>query len=234
MNPVSRIPGNPTLALLTALALVTPAQARKPTPPDLCLNAAQMAARETGVPLRVLLAITLTETGRQDGEGGFVPWPWALNQGGESHWFATQQEALEHLAPALAAGTTNIDLGCFQLNWRWHNAGFASATAMMEPEENALYAANLLARLYADSGDWSVAAGAYHSATPAYANRYKARFDKIYAALDSETELAFADIPAPNAEDARPNGFPLLQAGAAGSIGSLVPLSDAARPLIGG
>jgi hypothetical protein len=227
-------PARQTLALLTALVLVTPAQARKPAPPEMCLSAAQMAARETGVPLRVLLAITLTETGRQGEGGAVVPWPWALNQGGESHWFATRDEALEYLTAALAAGTTNIDLGCFQLNWRWHNAGFASAGAMMEPEENALYAANLLARLYADSGDWSVAAGAYHSATPAYASRYTARFDKIYAALDGETELAFADIPALTEEDARTNGFPLLQAGAAGSIGSLVPLSAAARPLIGG
>lgn len=234
MNPVHQAPGRQALALLAALVLVSPAQARKANPADLCLTAARTASQETGVPLRVLHAITLTETGRRDEDDGFTPWPWALNRGGESHWFATRDEALDYVAETLATGTTNIDLGCFQLNWRWHNAGFASAAAMIDPEENALYAADLLARLYADSGDWSVAAGAYHSATPAHADRYTARFDTVYAALEGETELAFAGVPPPVEDDARTNGFPLLQAGAAGSIGSLVPLSDAARPLIGG
>lgn len=218
-----------------ALPPVQPARATTGlAPPALCAQAAQTAARETGVPLRVLLAISLTETGRKADDGSFAPWPWALNQGGESHWFASRDDALDFLADRLDEGVSNIDLGCFQLNWRWHNAGFASAVQMIDPEENARYAAGLLARLYADSGDWSVAAGAYHSATPEFAQRYTARFDRIYAALGDDAVLAYADAPAPTTEDARTNGFPLLQAGAAGSIGSVVPLGQAARPLFGG
>jgi hypothetical protein len=205
-----------------------------PAPPALCVAAAEAAARETGVPLGVLLAITLTETGRRTPDGSFAPWAWALNQGGDSHFFTSQDEALDHLFTVLDQGVTNVDIGCFQLNWRWHGQAFASPEAMIDPATNALYAATLLARLYRASGDWSVAAGAYHSATPEYAQRYSARFDRLYAALGEETVLAMADAPAPDPEDSRTNGFPLLQAGAAGALGSLVPLDQTSRPLIGG
>jgi len=206
-------------------------------PPALCAQGAAAAADRTGVPLRVLMAIALTETGHRAEDGTFAPWPWALNQGGDSAFFASREEALDHLSAVLDQGVTNVDVGCFQLNWRWHGQAFASLDEMIDPDLNALYAAQFLDRLYQDSGDWSVAAGAYHSATPDHASRYSARFDRIYAALGDGTRLALADAPAPGAEDARTNGFPLLQAGAtgaAGGMGSLVPLDQAARPLFGG
>lgn len=228
------------LLLLFLLALAAgPAPATQGADPAaLCLRAAAAAARETGVPLRVLLAISLAETGRKSAEGRFTPWPWALNQGGDSHWFDTSDAALAHLQQALDQGVTNIDIGCFQLNWRWHNQAFASPEAMIAPEANALYAARLLARLYRDSGDWTRTAGAYHSATPEYAQRYSARFATIYDRLGpepgEEITLALADLPPETEEDRRTNGFPLLQAGGPGAMGSLVPQAPGGLPLFGG
>ena len=182
------------------------------------------------MPLRVLMAVTLTETGRNR-DGALQPWPWALNRGGEGMWFPTQKEALAVLADAVAQGTGNIDVGCFQLNYRWHGAAFGSLEQMMDPGANALYAARLLARHAAGRGDWIAAAGAYHSTTPEKAGAYLARFEPIYAALG--TAGALAAPPAGDA-DARINGFPLLKAGGGASAGSLVPLAAAGRPLFGG
>jgi hypothetical protein len=196
------------------------------------LDAARQAARETGVPLRLLLALTLTETGRKGPEGQLVPWPWALNKGGESLWLDSREQAQGRLEDELAQGTTNIDVGCFQLNHRWHGAAFESLDTMLDPATNALYAANLMLRLYQDSGDWSDAVAAYHSATPEYAERYLSRFRPIYAALND-----VPDMPEPEATPGRPRGpnrFPLLLAGQPRGAGSLVPLGQSAIPLIGG
>lgn len=205
---------------------------------SLCRLAAQQASAQTGVPQDVLLAITLAETGRSIG-GKAQAWPWAMNTGGESHWFATADELYRAAESRLSAGATNIDLGCFQLNHRWHAAGFASLDAMIDPDLNALYAARFLADLYRESGDWSAAAGAYHSRTPEYADVYRAKFETILARLNGESDggsdpaqMLLADA----AENPAPavNRFPLLQAGARGTAGSLVPLGQAGQRLIGG
>ena len=187
----------------------------------LCQDAARLAADRTGVPYAVLIAISQTETGRS--RGGMVePWPWAINDSGDGSWFASRDEAEAYAESALAAGRTSFDLGCFQLNYRWHNGAFLSVAAMLEPEANALYAARFLIDLYAESGDWSVAAGAYHSRTEVHAARYRTRFDELYAAA--------AGQPAPTgpvtiAREDRVNAFPLLQPGEGHRApGSLVPL----------
>ena len=197
--------------------------------PDLCLQAARYASEQTGVPLRVLTALSLTETGRiTDGE--LQPWPWTLNEAGDSHWFDSQDEALDYLSQTISAGTTNVDVGCFQLNFRWHGEAFSSLDQMMDPRANALYAARLMAEFGKRDNDWIAAAGAYHSGTPDVAERYLARFEPIYQALDevtSEVAMAAPDSP-------RQNGFPLLMRGLSGSAGSIVPMQSAVRPLIGG
>lgn len=197
-------------------------------PAHLCYDAARSAAAETGVPLRVLLALTLTETGRRGAAGKLAPWPWTLNEGGEGQWFDSRDAARDYLETVLSEGTTNVDVGCFQLNHRWHGQAFDSLDAMLDPDTNALYAARYMLQLFHDSGDWTAAAAAYHSATPEYAERYLSRFEPIYAALDGKTPER------PSAPPPRDNRFPLLLAGSPRSAGSLVPMSDAAAPLFGG
>ncbi len=216
------------LPLFLTAALVALPRPVAADPADLCLAAARDAAEATGVPLRLLVALSLTETGRKGASGGLEPWPWALNRGGESLWFASRDEALSALDEILAQGATNVDLGCFQLNWRWHSDGFASAAEMIDPAANALYAARFVARLYGDTGDWRAAAAAYHSATPARAEVYMTRFDPIYAALGDDP------VPQETRLAGHANLFPLLQGGAAISAGSLVPMDGAARPLFEG
>jgi hypothetical protein len=130
----------------------------------------------------------------------------------------------------LDTGTTNIDLGCFQLNYRWHGEAFGSIDEMLDPQANALYAARFLGRKYAETGDWALAAAAYHSGTPEFADRYRSRFEAVYAALTGDTPLSAEDPPISD----RVNRFPLLVAGLAGSHGSLVPGTAGGSRLIGG
>lgn len=216
--------------------------------PSLCVAAAQRAARATGVPLQVLMAISLTESGRK-AEGRFAPWPWTLNIAGKGFFLPDRQAALDLARRTLAGGQTSFDLGCFQVNYRWHNSAFESVEDMLDPDRNALYAAEFLAGLFAESGNWSVAAGHYHSRTPENASRYRQIFDRHFASLggDPMSVMAAPDddgMPAVTRSRApRDNQFPLLQAGGAPlAMGSLVPVqpgrgglfAGAARSLWGG
>lgn len=203
------------------------------SPPDLCRAAAREASEETGVPYDVLMAISLTETGQQR-DGVLEPWAWAVQHDGKGQWFDTKAEAVALAETALQAGATNIDLGCFQLNIRWHAGAFGSADEMLEPVQNARYAARFLVELYQESGDWTQAAGAYHSRDPDNAEAYRQKFVTILAGLQTGATgpdpFASLDV----AMTSRGNRFPLLRTGAPGGIGSLVPQFDTSTRLVGG
>jgi hypothetical protein len=192
-------------------------------PADLCLQAASEAADRTGVPYEVLRAISTVETGRHG-----RPWPWTVNFGGDGRWFDNAVEAETEAAAALDLGATNVDLGCFQLNYRWHADGFASVADMLDPAQNATYAAQYLAQHFAQTGDWALAAAAYHSSTPEFAAAYQAKFEAALAEAGGGTAPSASPGPA-----ARENRFPLLVAGSAGARGSLVPTSPGGLRLIG-
>lgn len=217
------VPKLATCALLCSLMLSAGLPARE-DPAGLCLDAAANAARRTGVPYDVLLAISKVETGRNN-----RPWPWTVNFGGDGRWFDSIVEAETSVTEAVEKGVTNVDLGCFQLNYRWHAKGFATVADMLDPDQNATYAAGFLAAQYAQTGDWALAAAAYHSRTPEYAKIYKAKFEAAYAGVADESSMS-VDEPEDNQ---RPNGFPLLVAGATGTRGSLVPSGSGGIRLIG-
>ena len=112
-----------------------------------CDHAARSASAKMDVPLTVLMAVARVETGRTT-KVGVRPWPWALNFNGEGRWFLSSREAWQALKRQLDAGKTNVDVGCFQVNYRWHGMHFASPMDMLNPQKNANYAARLLRKLH--------------------------------------------------------------------------------------
>ncbi|WP_425452404.1 transglycosylase SLT domain-containing protein [Roseovarius spongiae] len=224
------------IALLSALPRLALAGGPDPTA-ELCDQAAQRAARHSGVPVSVLRAITRTETGRARG-GKLQPWPWTVNMEGVGKWFATEREARAYVMRHYKRGARSFDVGCFQINYKWHGAEFTSIDAMFDPHENAAYAARFLKSLFAETGDWTKAAGAYHSRTPKYADRYEARFARIRKTVGGPAPpapvlAAVRDASAASTQAARVNAYPLLQAGeGAGRFGSLVPLEASRRPAL--
>lgn len=219
------------------LAFATPVIAlTENSKPGICDRAAAHASLQTGVPLKILLAITRAETGRTQ-NGSFAPWPWTTNVEGTGRWFEDRQKALSHTRLQLERGARNFDVGCFQINYRWHGKAFSSLEQMFEPLANAEYAAQFLLELYDELGDWSHAVAAYHSRTPKHATRYLARFKKLYARLSDVQTL---EVSGPEAvhqarlEEAppQPNTFPfLLQTLVPTASASLVPLES--RPMTG-
>lgn len=207
-----------------------------PDPVAMCTQAAQIAARESGVPGPVLTALMLTESGRLRA-GVLQPWPWTVNMEGDGHWFDGADSAKRFVYDHFRQGARSFDVGCFQINYRWHHTAFASIEEMFEPLANARYAAQFLAGLFEELGSWEAAAGAYHSRTPELAQQYQARFVRQHDAITRgaaprSAHPVLAAARETQSADLRGNFYPLLMRGPLGAFGSLVPTQlRAARPL---
>ncbi len=161
---------------------------------SICDAASAAAAGAQNMPADALYAITLSETGRMRG-GRLRPWPWTVNMEGRGFWFDTREEAYAFVMERYNAGARSFDVGCFQINYKWHGMNFESIDAMFDPMTNATYAAQLLAGLYNEFGDWTKAAGAYHSRTETYASRYRTRYARIRARLNGEAPAPALRLP---------------------------------------
>jgi hypothetical protein len=161
---------------------------------DMCDRAARVAARDHGIPPSVLLAITRVETGRTR-SGDLTPWPWTINMEGKGRWFDTEDQARAYVFKHFKAGARSFDVGCFQINYKWHSHAFRSIDEMFDPALGADYAARFLKKLHAEFGDWTKAAGAYHSRTPVYAKRYAAKYDQVVANLPVSRAVSVAGQP---------------------------------------
>ncbi len=135
------------------------AASRRPTGDvGICERQMLAAARRHRVPLGILYAVGLTETGRR---GSLRPW--ALNIHGKAIYAGSPEEALRIFRSAKARGKYLIDLGCMQINHHYHGRHFASPRRMLDPAANVDYAARFLRRLYEREGSWTMAAARYHA-----------------------------------------------------------------------
>lgn len=141
-----------------------------------CLPAIATAERQTGLPAKLLGTIALVESGRPDPVSGRVaPWPWTINVGGTGHFYATKQDAIAAVQDLQMLGLRSIDVGCMQINLMYHPNAFASLDEAFDPTANARYAARFLDALYRQTGNWPLAAAAYHSQTPDIGQDYENR-----------------------------------------------------------
>lgn len=136
-----------------------------------CVRAILAAQERYNIPDNILLGIGLQEAGRTiDGE--LTVWPWAVNAAGKGRYFESASEALNWVNDGFSRGIRSIDVGCMQVNLRWHPEAFETLEDGFDPTKNADYAAQFLVDLYQRTGNWVVAAGSYHSFTPAKRDRY--------------------------------------------------------------
>jgi hypothetical protein len=147
------------------------------------------AAHKHGVPLAVLYAVGLTESGGRSGLQTY-----AINIEGDGHIAANLTDALRKVDEARAAGKTLIDIGCMQINLRYHGRRFASVAEMFDPARNVDYAAQFLKELRAREGGWTLAAARYHAgpANHAAQKRYVCRVihNMVASGLGAWTDAA--------------------------------------------
>ena len=162
----------------TALPGLSPAWANPAQTFDnawkICAEQTARAERRMAIPRHLLGAISLAESGRWDADRrANVAWPWTVTSGGQGRFFDTKAEALAEVEILMTEGVRNIDVGCMQVNLYYHGGAFETLEEAFDPRTNATYAASYLKNMYLITGDWTAAAGYYHSQTPSRNGPYK-------------------------------------------------------------
>ncbi len=129
-----------------------------------CLAAILEAQTRYGIPDNLLLSIGIQEAGKL-GKRGLTVWPWSVNAEGTGAFFPNRDSMLHWVRNQMAVGVESIDVGCMQINQKWHGQAFQSLEHAVDPKTNVDYAARYLSDLYRSEGDWWSAAGRYHSSS---------------------------------------------------------------------
>ena len=125
-----------------------------------CLKAIDLIADKTIVPVNLLLQVAKVESGYGPHK---TPWPWAIQVQGKSYYFKTQSAANLYIKQLLSLGIENFDVGCFQVNWRWHKDKVRTPQELLNPIKNTLIASQYLGDLKTQHYSWLKAVAYYHS-----------------------------------------------------------------------
>lgn len=185
------------LGALLALALAAPVRAQPAPETDLarlCAPHIARAERAYGLPPYLLGAIAKVESGRVDAtSGATIAWPWTVTARGRGQFLPTKAAAIAAVEGLRAQGVGNIDVGCMQINLRYHPDAFADLEAAFDPAQNVAYATRLLVRLRRATGSWTRAVGDYHSGTPRLSGPYRV---KVFKARFAARKRALGRSPA--------------------------------------
>ncbi len=155
--------------------------------PDNCEELAQKLSKGSGIPDGLLASISRVEAGRINEIGVKRAWPWTLNLAGDSKFFDSKSQMLRFLRQAISEGKKNIDIGCMQINYRWHKDNFLTVEDMVEPTSNINYAIKFLKQLFNKHDSWEEAVKHYHSATKSLNTKYYRKIARVFNDIRSET-----------------------------------------------
>lgn len=177
-----------SLALvLTAFALAFPAEASVRT---LCASHAAAHEQANRIPSGLVLAVALAESGRWLSEDQATkPWPWTVTSGKDSFYLPTKNAAIAKVQELKAAGRTNIDVGCMQINLHYHPKAFTSLDEAFDPDANVAYGTKFLKDLRMQTRSWGKATAFYHSQNRARGNAYRSKVYKFWRGLRPEQVL---------------------------------------------
>lgn len=193
------------LGLILALWSASALAGAKPKggPPNICEQELARAAKTYDIPLPILYAVGLTESGY----GGYLQ-PYTLYIEGKDYIASNLEEALKLFHAARDRGVTLIDIGCMQVNWYWHKDEFNSLEDIFNPRLNVEQAARFLKRLKERHGTWTMAVARYNSGPKnavgqhRYACRVMRNLVEAGVGQWTPTAKAFCDNP-PSCADQR-------------------------------
>jgi hypothetical protein len=190
--------GGPALADQTSLAALS-----KPANPwTICAKATNLVEREEAIPRQLLRAISKIESGRFHPRKQVVmAWPWTVMAEGRGRYLASKEDAIAEVVALQAKGVRNIDVGCMQINLRYHPDAFRDLEEAFDPVANVRYSALFLKSLVAEHRTWSKAVAYYHSGNP---DRYVAYRSKVRQAWRAERKKYLAALANAAAQPAEP------------------------------
>lgn len=152
--------------------------------PDDCGAIAERMERAEDIPPGLLQAVALAESGRMHpAHGDARPWPWTVRSGPDSFYLPSKELALRKVRELRAAGRSNIDVGCMQINLGYHGTAFATLDDAFDPLRNVAYGARFLTQLREETRSWAKATGRYHSGDAERGQAYRARVWRLWRDL---------------------------------------------------
>ena len=140
----------------------------------LCLKEAVRLEKKEKIQPNLLSAIALVESGlyfKQYPTG--ISWPWTVTAEGKGTFYDSKEEALAAVRALQEKGVENIDVGCMQINLKYHPEAFDNLEDAFTPSKNVAYAADFLKRNYQETKSWGEAATRYHSKNVRKAFKYE-------------------------------------------------------------
>lgn len=140
----------------------------------LCLKETVRQEKRERIQTNLLSAIALVESGRYSKKyPSGIAWPWTVTAEGRGKFYDTKEQALAAIRELQSQGVENIDVGCMQINLKYHPEAFKGIEDAIDPAKNVAYAADFLKRNYQETKSWGEAATRYHSKTVHKAFRYE-------------------------------------------------------------
>ncbi len=141
--------------------------------------------KKYNIPRDTLHSISLQETGQAHPlHKKLIVWPWAVNLEGRPFYFDTKAEAVNFVKFQMRRGKVNFDIGCMQINFKYHGHNFKSIEHAFDPRGNINFGAKFLSEKFEQLGSWRKAIAHYHSATPEFGDKYSKSVFKIANKLE--------------------------------------------------
>lgn len=177
---------------LTAPVQATPSENGNYTENSIvCRHAVSQTERDLKLPIGIMQAISLAESGRWDKSSrSHFAWPWTVMAHGKGRFYPSKAAAIAAVRKLQASGLKNIDVGCMQVNLKYHPKAFRNLEEAFDPATNARYAAGLFAKLRQSNRSIMRAVAHYHSTTRA---RNRPYMKKVVRLWNQERRRYFAE-----------------------------------------
>ena len=148
---------------------------------NICRDAIAVTERKMRLPAGIMQAISLAESGRwHKASRSRFAWPWTVTAHGKGRFYPSKDAAIAAVRKLKADGVKNIDVGCMQVNLKYHPKAFETLQDAFDPAINAGYAANLFAKLRRSTRSITRAVAHYHSTTRRYNRPYTKKVVKLW------------------------------------------------------
>ena len=175
---------------LSFLILVKEALADNIDKLKLCENTIESVELQTDIPKGLLLGIGKAEAIRKI-NNKYIIWPWTINHAGKSLFFDNKEQMKNYVFKNLKRKNFNIDVGCMQINIKWHKNNFKKISDMFEVNPNISYAASFLKQLKNKHGSWDKAIKHYHSSDPKKNNPYLIKVKNFWKKAENTKIIKF-------------------------------------------
>ena len=160
---------------------------------NLCEKIIKNIELQTDIPKGLLLGIGKAEAIRKI-NNKYIIWPWTINHAGKSMFFDTKKQMRNYVSKNLKKNDFNIDVGCMQINIKWHKNNFKKIADMFEVSPNISYAASFLLQLKNKHGSWDKAIKHYHSSDPKKNIPYLIKVKSFWKRLEDEKIIKAKNI----------------------------------------